>query len=104
MVRSEAAMGKMVGIAEFKANCTRLIAEMERDGEPITITKRGRAVAELKPAADPARAKRFLAAIAGTVTLAPDFDPGESMFLSDWEAKWEAKWDERGLPAPDAKQ
>ena len=94
-------MGKMVGIAEFKANCTRLIAEMERDGEPITITKRGRAVAELKPAADVSRADRFLAAIAGTVTLAPDFDPEESMVDPDWEAKWEAKWDARGFPAPD---
>ena len=95
-------MGKMVGIAEFKANCTRLIAEMERDGEPITITKRGKAVAELKPATDASRAERFLAAIAGTVTPAPDFDPEESMFVSDWEAQWEAKWDERGFPAPDA--
>ena len=94
-------MGKMVGIAEFKANCTRLIAEMERDGEPITITKRGRAVAELKPAADVSRADRFLAAIAGTVTLAPDFDPEESMVDPDWEAKWEAQWDALGFPAPD---
>lgn len=34
-------MGKTVGIAELKANCTQLIAEMERDGEPITVTRRG---------------------------------------------------------------
>ena len=93
-------MGKMVGIAEFKANCTRLIAEMERDGEPITITKRGRAVAELKPPRDPSRTRPF-GCMKGTVTILGDItgplDP-------DWEAKWEAKWDERGLPAIDDKR
>lgn len=93
-------MGKIVGIAEFKANCTRLIAEMEVDGEPITVTRRGRAVAELKPAPRLSRADRFFAAIAGTVTLAPDFEPEDSAVDPDWEADWEAKWDERGFPAP----
>ena len=44
-------MGKMVGIAELKANCTRLLREMERDGQPITVTKRGKPVAELRPMA-----------------------------------------------------
>ena len=44
-------MGKMIGIAEFKANCTRLLREMEHDGQPITVTKRGKPVAELRPMA-----------------------------------------------------
>ena len=38
-------MGKMVGMAEFKANCTRLLRELGEDGEAITVTVRGKPVA-----------------------------------------------------------
>jgi prevent-host-death family protein len=82
-------MGKMVGIAEFKANCTRLLREMERDGQPITVTKRGRPVAELTPVAQRSRAKTLFGALKGSVTFAPDFDPSESAD-PDWEEVWEA--------------
>lgn len=43
-------MGKMIGAAEFKAHCLRILAEVERTGEPVTITKRGRPIGELRPA------------------------------------------------------
>lgn len=52
-------MGKMVGIAEFKAHCTRLIGEMERDGEPISITRRGKVVAVMRPVETPQPKSRF---------------------------------------------
>jgi prevent-host-death family protein len=42
-------MGKMIGAAEFKAHCLRILDEVERTGEAITITKRGRPIAEVKP-------------------------------------------------------
>ncbi|CAA9519684.1 MAG: hypothetical protein AVDCRST_MAG62-1030 [uncultured Sphingomonas sp.] len=44
-------MGKMIGAAEFKAHCLRILDEVERTGEPITITKRARPVGELHSAA-----------------------------------------------------
>ena len=40
-------MTKTVRAAEFKAKCLWLINETREDGEPVTITKRGRAVAVL---------------------------------------------------------
>jgi prevent-host-death family protein len=40
-------MGKVIGAAEFKAKCLRILNEVERTGEPVTITKRGRPVAEV---------------------------------------------------------
>lgn len=43
-------MTKMVGAAVFKATCLKLIDEMQKDGEPVTITKRGKVVAVLEPA------------------------------------------------------
>lgn len=48
-------MNKIVSASEFKAKCLRLIDEMQADGVPITITKRGKVVAEVKPKADAPR-------------------------------------------------
>lgn len=85
-------MGKIVGIAEFKANCTRLIAEMERDGEAITVTKRGKVVGVLSP---PPEKSRLFGLLKGTGEIHGDIvGPVES----DWEAAWEAKWEARGFP------
>lgn len=35
-------MAKVVSASEFKAKCLKLIDEMQKDGEPVTVTKRGR--------------------------------------------------------------
>jgi prevent-host-death family protein len=43
---------KTVAAAEFKAKCLALIDRVHDEGEPITITKRGRTVARLVPAGD----------------------------------------------------
>ncbi len=89
-------MGKMIGAAEFKAHCLRILDEVERTGEPVTITKRGRPVAEVtsvKPAEQPA--PLTFGCMKGTIRILGDIvgpiDP-------DWEQKWEAKWEERGFP------
>ena len=41
-----------VAASDFKARCLALIDRVRERGEPITITKRGRVVARLVPAAD----------------------------------------------------
>jgi prevent-host-death family protein len=38
-------------ISEFKATCLAVVEQVDRTGEPVTILKRGRAVARLVPAA-----------------------------------------------------
>ena len=43
-------MGRMIGATEFKAHCLRILDEVQRTGESVTITKRGKPVAEVKPA------------------------------------------------------
>lgn len=82
-------MGKMIGAAEFKAHCLRILDEVQRSGESITVTKRGKPVAEVKPVEQEQRPPLF-GCMKGTVTFAPDFDPDESPFDSDWEEQWEA--------------
>lgn len=76
---------KSVAAAEFKATCLRLIDEMNEDGEPITITKRGKPVAVLTPLPDKAQIPPLWGFMEGTITryddpFAPAIDPNE------WEA------------------
>lgn len=40
---------RVVTATEFKAKCPAFLAEVEKRGEPITITKRGRPVAVVSP-------------------------------------------------------
>jgi prevent-host-death family protein len=46
---------KTMAAAEFKAKCLAMIDRVHDEGEPITITKRGRTVARLVPAGDDER-------------------------------------------------
>lgn len=93
-------MGKMVGMAEFKAHCTRLLREVQAGGESITVTSRGKEVAVVT--APPKSSKKnpsLFGALKGSVTYTGDLrDPIDP----DWEAKWNAKWDERGYAASKA--
>ena len=42
-------MGKTMEVADFEAACLQVVRQMGRDGEPVTITNRGRPVAVLAP-------------------------------------------------------
>ncbi|MGK6312590.1 type II toxin-antitoxin system Phd/YefM family antitoxin [Neorhizobium sp. DT-125] len=73
---------KTVAAAEFKATCLRLIDEMNEDGQPITITKRGKPVAVLTPVRKDNAIKPLWGLMEGTVSryddpFAPAIDPGE---------------------------
>ena len=73
---------KTVGATEFKARCLRLIKQMNRDGEPLTVTNRGRPVAILSPLPTQARSASIIGSMTGTVLayddpFAPAADPSE---------------------------
>ena len=42
-------MKQKIGASEFKAKCLSLIDQVAETGEPLTITKRGKVVAQLVP-------------------------------------------------------
>lgn len=48
-VHSKIALMKTIAAGEFKQSCLRLLDEVGVSGEPILITKRGKAVAQLTP-------------------------------------------------------
>ena len=78
-------MTKTLGAAEFKATCLRVIKQMARDGQPVTITNRGRPVAVLSPAPAAGTRPPIIGAMRGSVLkydspFSPAADP------SDWTA------------------
>ena len=42
-------MSRIIKASEFKAKCLALMDEVERTGQPVVITKKGKPVAELIP-------------------------------------------------------
>lgn len=38
-----------ISVTDFKQRCLAIVREVERTGRPVTITRRGRAVAHLEP-------------------------------------------------------
>jgi len=77
--------GKAVGAAEFKAKCLNLIEQMAGDGEPITITKRGKPVAVLSPVPEATTGTSIIGAMKGSVLTYDDpFSP--VIEAGDWDA------------------
>lgn len=82
-------MGKMIGAAEFKAHCLRILDEVQRTGEPVTITKRGKPVAEVKAVEKPgAERVPLFGFMKGSIQIRGDIV--ESPLEPDWEEQWEA--------------
>ena len=77
---------RQVPAAEFKAKCLRIIKEMNRDGETVTITNRGRPVAVLSPVPAPdEKPPPFIGMLRGTVLKYEEpFEAATSS--SDWSA------------------
>lgn len=64
-------MGKIIGAAEFKAKCLRILDEVQRTGKAVTVTKRGRPVAEIKPVKASER-HSIIGAMKGSITIIGD--------------------------------
>lgn len=88
-------MNKIVSASVFKAKCLRMIDEMQADGQPITITKRGKAVAELRLSKPDEPPKSLFGSMRGSIIIKGDLD---EPLDPNWESEWEAKWDELGFP------
>ena len=78
-------MRKTVAASEFQAKCLRIINEMAEDGEPVTITNRGRPVAVLSPVRQEQAEQSIVGAMKGSVLAYDDpFQP--SADPTDWNA------------------
>lgn len=78
-------MTKVVSASEFKAKCLKLIDEMQRDGEPVTITRRGKVVAQLTP--KKGAVAMPIIGMLRSPEYRDDWDPGEpATDPNDWNA------------------
>lgn len=76
---------KLIGSAEFKASCLKIIDQMNRDKQPVTITKRGNPVARLSPIEGGKAGGSIIGALKGTVLRFDDpFAP--AVDASEWDA------------------
>jgi prevent-host-death family protein len=92
-------MNKEVGAAEFKAHFLRFIAEIERTGEAVTVTKRGRPVVQVKaiePEPKPVR-KFFFGCMPGWID--PNLQPEEPAYDGPWNAELDNDEDDPGADA-----
>ncbi len=85
-------MGKMIGAAEFKAHCLRIMREVERTGEGVTVTQRGRPIVEIKPVSSRPKQKLFFGCMNGAATMSDD-DPSKPAYDGPWNAEFDS--DER---------
>ena len=77
---------KTIAVSAFRATCLRLIGQMRKDREPITITKHGEPVAVLSPLPTPAdETPLIIGAMQGSVLRYDEpFEPAGDP--SDWTA------------------
>ena len=73
---------RTVPAGEFKAKCLKLMDEVNKTGEEIVVTKRGKPVVKLVPVG--AKAKSFFGALKGTVHIHGDII---GPFHEDWEIR-----------------
>lgn len=74
-------MSNLINIGEFRQNATEIIRAVETEGTTVTIARRGKPVAELRPVTGSLGSLKGSVVVSEGVDLsAPVVDP------SDWEA------------------
>lgn len=76
-------MSKVIGASVFKATCLRVIKQMNRDREPVVVTKHGRPVAIVSPVPAESSRKAVCGAMRGSV-LGYDDPFGPAADSEDW--------------------
>jgi len=73
---------KTILVSEFKAKCIAILKEVQRSGEPVVVTLRGRPMARVAPFTEGTQAKR-LGALRGSMRIRHDAVRSDT--TADWE-------------------
>ena len=79
-----------IAISKFKAKCTAIVATVAQTGQPVTITRHGKAVAEIVPARAQSKEKRVLGGMVGTLEITGDIINTSDLWPADAA---ERRWD-----------
>ena len=74
-----------IAISKFKATCLAVLERVRNTGQPILVTRFGKPVAEINPAAEAGPTKRRLGSMVGTGRIVGDILSPANEFV-DWEA------------------
>jgi len=72
-------------ISEFKATCLAALERVRRTGRPLRVTRFGKPVADIVPAAPERTRRPWLGSLRGTLTIAGDITVPSSS-LAPWDA------------------
>jgi prevent-host-death family protein len=75
---------KEIPISEFRSRCNAILAEVQRTGESIRITRFGNPLADVHPASGPAHSPRRFGAMRGTARIVGDI-VSPAVDESEWE-------------------
>jgi prevent-host-death family protein len=78
-------MRRSIAISKFKATCLAVLAEVNKTGQPVTVTRFGKAVAQIVPPAPAPRPGRWLGAMRGTGRIKSDI-VAPAVPTSAWES------------------
>jgi prevent-host-death family protein len=73
---------KKITAGNFKERCLTLMGDVQKTGEPIVTTKRGKAVAKLVPADK--RKREFIGRLKGVIRIVGDIE-SPVVPLEDWD-------------------
>ena len=73
---------KTMLVSDFKAKCIAVLKEVQRSGEPVVVTLRGRPVARVEPLTHGAQRKQ-LGSLKGSMRLRRDLVRSDT--TRDWE-------------------
>ena len=74
-----------VSISKFKATCLARLDKVKRTGQPLRITRRGEAIADVVPPSPPKTSSGWLGALRSTGRIVGDIT-APATAVEDWEA------------------
>ena len=75
---------KTVLISEFKAKCIQMLKEVQKNGKPLVVTRRGQPIARVEPVTKQGKAPR-LGQLKGWIKIKGDIV--NTGFEDDWEKR-----------------
>jgi len=61
-----------IAISEFKAKCLALLEEVQKTKIPLRVTRRGKAIADVIPAASDVEERNWIGSMSGTLEIKGD--------------------------------
>jgi prevent-host-death family protein len=63
---------RQIAISEFKAKCLALLEEVQKTKTPLRVTRRGKAIADVIPAAPETEERDWLGSMSGRIEITGD--------------------------------